>query len=81
MDSIEAAKARAIPTMLMSSLVETFRRKMPGIVIFLGNKTINTKRLKDSPILSDEFGKAVVRAYLPSFGSLGIEPLLIGYAI
>lgn len=58
MDSIEAAKARAIPTMLMSSLVETFRRKMLGIVIYLGNKTINTKRLKDSPILSDEFEKA-----------------------
>lgn len=79
MDSIEAAKARTIPTILMSSLVETFRRKMLGIVICLGNITINTKRLKDSPILSDEFGKAVVRAYLPSSGSLGIEPLLIGY--
>ena len=81
MDSIEAAKARTIPTMLMSSLVETFRRKMLGIVICLGNKTINTKRLKDSLILSDEFKKAVARAYLPSSGSLGIAPLLIGYAI
>ena len=81
MDSIEAAKARTIPTMLMSSLVETLRRKMLGIVICLGNITINTKRLKDSPILSDEFGKVVVRAYLPSSGSLGIAPLLIGYAI
>ena len=54
MDRIEVAKARTIPTMLMSSLVETFRRKMLGIVICLGNITINTKRLKDSLILSDE---------------------------
>jgi len=65
MDSIEAAKARTIPTMLMSSLVETFRRKMLSIIICLGNKTINTKRLKDSPILSDEFKKAVVRPISP----------------
>ena len=81
MDRIEVAKVRTIPTMLMSSLVETFRRKMLGIVICLGNITINTKCLKDSPILSDEFGKAVVRAYLLSSGSLGIKPLLISYAI